>query len=70
MNYEAFQFTNIELGNNPDSHQLYNLSTDPGEKNNVYEQNKEVAEKLRAELKRDIERGAHYKGLKELKTDK
>lgn len=62
--------TNTELGNNPDNHQLYNLLTDPGEKNNVYEHNKDVAEKLRAELKHEIERGAHYKGLKELKTDK
>lgn len=62
--------TNTELGNNPNNHQLYNLTTDPGEKNNVYKDHKEKAEQLRSELIRTIQSGAHYKGLKELKAEK
>lgn len=61
--------TNTELGNRPNNHQLYYLVSDPGEKNNVYKDNKEKAEQLRAKLISEIERGAHYKGLKELKAN-
>lgn len=61
--------TNTELGNRPNNHQLYYLVSDPGEKNNVYKDNKETAEQLRSKLISEIERGAHYKGLKTLKMD-
>ena len=42
--------TNTETGNS-DVHQLFNLNKDAGEQNNIYEQNKEIADKLAAELK-------------------
>ena len=66
-----FSFCGIytELGNRPNNHQLYYLVSDPGEKSNVYKDNKEKAEQLRAKLISEIERGAHYKGLKELKVN-
>lgn len=61
--------TNTELGNRPNNHQLYYLVSDPGEHKNVYNNNKEKAEQLRSELIHEIERGDHYKGLKEVKTE-
>ena len=59
-------WTGMELGNNPHSHQLYDLSIDPGEQNNLYESNKYIADKLRNELVSIIESGEHYRDLKEL----
>lgn len=59
-------WTGMELGNNPHSHQLYDLSIDPGEQNNLYESNKDIADKLRNELVSIIESGEHYRDLKEL----
>lgn len=61
--------TNTELGNSPNSHQLYYLVSDPGENKNIYINNKEKAKQLRSELMREIERGEHYKSLKEGKTE-
>ena len=61
--------TNTELGNRPNNHQLYYLSSDPGEQNNVYNDNQDKAEQLRFELMRIIENGDYYKKLKELETE-
>ena len=43
--------------------QLYNLAKDPGETNNLYQSEPEIAEKLLAQLKRDIARGRSTQGL-------
>lgn len=60
-------YTGMELGNNPESHQLYNLDVDPGERNNVIIGNSAIAEELRSELIRTIQSGAHYKSLKDIR---
>lgn len=59
--------TNTELGNNPEEDQLYNLVSDPGEKNNVAAEHQDLVQKMRSELLLVIERGEHYMTLKELK---
>lgn len=57
-------YTDMELGNSQE-HQLYDLTADPGEKNNILDENKDIARKLRSELIRIIEKGRHYKSLKD-----
>ena len=47
---------------NPSEGQLYNMEKDPGEKNNLYETNPEVAASLLAQLKSDISRGRSTAG--------
>lgn len=42
--------------------QLYDLDTDPGEQNNLYEDRPEIAEKLMTQLIRDVERGRSTDG--------
>lgn len=59
--------TNTELGNNSKTDQLYNLISDPGEQNNVVDDNNDKAVFLRNELVRIIENGEHYKSLEILK---
>lgn len=59
-------WTGMELGNNPQSHQLYDLVNDPGEKDNVFYSNQDKAKELRSQLLQIIESGEHYKSLKEL----
>ena len=56
--------TNTEMGNNPKKAQLYNLVSDPGEKQNRINDYPEIAKKMRAELLKEIERGEHYMTLK------
>ena len=56
--------TDIEMGNMPDTDQLYNLATDPGEKKNVAADNEAVVKNLRAKLLKVIESGEHYRTLK------
>lgn len=56
-------YTDMELGNSQ-KHQLYDLVSDPGEKDNVFEENRDIAMKLRSELIRIIESGRHYRDLK------
>ena len=42
--------------------QLYDLDADPGEQNNLYEARPEIAEKLLAHLKEDVDRGRSTEG--------
>lgn len=56
--------TNTELGNNPKEDQLYDLVSDPGEKNNIAKENVELVKELRSKLLQEIGRGAHYRTLK------
>jgi len=59
------QLTNTELGNNSQEGQLYNLVIDPGESKNIIFENKKRAQIMHSELLNIIERGEHYKTLKE-----
>ena len=59
-------WTGMELGNNPQNHQLYDLVNDPGEKDNVFLSQQDKAKELRSQLLHIIESGEHYKSLKEL----
>ena len=52
--------TNTELGNLPKKDQLYNLKSDPGERENVVDAHPDLAEKLRAKLTKVIESGVYY----------
>lgn len=56
--------TNTELGNNPKEDQLYDLASDPGERNNIAKENTELVKDLRSKLLQEIERGVHYRTLK------
>lgn len=59
--------TNTELGNDPKNDQLYNLASDPGEKQNVVSKNGKRAKDMRAKLLGIIESGNHYTTLKTTK---
>ena len=53
--------TNTELGNQFPKAQLYHLTNDPGEKNNLVDEHPEQAEKLAIELEKVIESGVYYR---------